>query len=53
MPQRMVYDNLKTVVKAIFADSQRPFNRRFMMPASHSLFEPLLAPCIVLGESTC
>lgn len=41
VPLRMVYDNLKTVVDAIFAGKERRFNRRFMALASHYLFEPV------------
>lgn len=41
VPQRMVYDNLKTVVEAIFTGQQRQFNRRFLALANHSLFEPV------------
>ena len=37
----MVYDNLKTVVDAIFLGKERRFNRRFMALASHYLFEPV------------
>jgi len=40
-PKRMVYDNLKTVVEAIFLGKERRFNRRFMALASHYLFEPV------------
>lgn len=31
VPERMVYDNLKTVVEAIFTGKERLFNRRFMV----------------------
>ena len=41
VPKRMVYDNLKTVVDAIFLGKERRFNRRFMALASHYLFEPV------------
>ncbi len=40
-PQRMVYDNLKTVVDAIFTGKERQFNRRFLTLANHYLFEPV------------
>lgn len=40
-PKRMIYDNLKTVVDAIFQGKERRFNRRFMALASHYLFEPV------------
>lgn len=41
VPKRMVYDNLKTVVDAIFVGKERQFNRRFMALANHYLFEPI------------
>lgn len=41
VPQRMVYDNLKTVVEAIFTGKERQFNRRFLALANHYLFEPV------------
>ena len=41
VPKRMVYDNLKTVIDAIFAGKERRFNRRFMALANHYLFEPV------------
>ncbi len=41
VPQRMVYDNLKAVVDAIFTGKERQFNRRFMVLANHYLFEPV------------
>ncbi|WP_240347962.1 IS21 family transposase [Methylomonas sp. EFPC1] len=41
VPKRMVYDNLKTVVDAIYAGKERRFNRRFMALANHYLFEPV------------
>jgi hypothetical protein len=37
----MVYDNLKTVVDAIFVGKERRFNRRFLTLANHYLFEPV------------
>ncbi|MEI6415353.1 MAG: IS21 family transposase [Pseudomonadota bacterium] len=40
-PKRMVYDNLKTVVDAIFQGKERKFNRRFLTLANHYLFEPV------------
>lgn len=39
VPKRMVYDNLKTVVDAIFVGKERRFNRRFLTLANHYLFE--------------
>jgi len=41
VPQRMIYDNLKTVVEAIFIGKERQFNRRFLALANHYLFEPV------------
>lgn len=41
VPTRMIYDNLKTVVDAIFVGKERRFNRRFMALANHYLFEPV------------
>jgi len=41
VPTRMVYDNLKTVVDAIFTGKERQFNRRFLTLANHYLFEPV------------
>jgi len=41
VPKRMVYDNLKTVVDAIFVGKDRQFNRRFLALANHYLFEPV------------
>jgi transposase len=41
VPKRMVYDNLKTVVDAIFVGKERQFNRRFLSLANHYLFEPV------------
>jgi len=35
------YDNLKTVVDAIFVGKERRFNRRFLTLANHYLFEPV------------
>ena len=41
VPQRMIYDNPKTLVDAIFSGKQRRFNRRFLALANHYLFEPV------------
>ena len=41
VPKRMIYDNLKTVVDAIFVGKDRQFNRRFLTMANHYLFEPV------------
>jgi transposase len=38
---RLVYDNLKTVVDAVFVGKERQFNRRFLALANHYLFEPV------------
>ena len=37
----MVYDNLKTVVEAIFTGKERQFNRRFLALCNPYLFEPV------------
>ncbi len=37
----MIYDNLKTVVDAVFSGKERQFNRRFLALANHYLFEPV------------
>ncbi len=51
VPTRMVYDNLKTVVDAIFAGQERQFNRRFLALANHYLFEPVACtPAVRLGK---
>jgi transposase len=42
VPRKVIYDNLKTVVDAVFADKERQFNRRFLALASHYLFEPVV-----------
>lgn len=41
VPARMIYDNPRTVVDAIFNGKERRFNRRFLALASHYLFEPV------------
>jgi len=41
VPQKMIYDNLKTVVDAVFSGKERQFNRRFLALANHYLFEPV------------
>jgi len=41
VPKRIMYDNLKTVVDAIFVGKERQFNRRFLTLANHYLFEPV------------
>jgi transposase len=40
-PARLIYDNLKTVVDAVYAGKERQFNRRFLTLANHYLFEPV------------
>nr|WP_220273112.1 IS21 family transposase [Pseudomonas fluorescens] len=41
VPQRVIYDNLKTAVDAILVGKDRIFNRRFLALANHYLFEPV------------
>ncbi|MFN7835247.1 MAG: IS21 family transposase [Burkholderiaceae bacterium] len=41
VPARMIYDNLKCVVDAVFTGKDRKFNRRFLCLANHYLFEPV------------
>lgn len=41
VPARLIYDNLKTVVDAVFVGKERKFNRRFLCLANHYLFEPV------------
>jgi transposase len=41
VPRRLVYDNLKAVVDAIFVGKERRFNARFLSMANHYLFEPV------------
>ena len=41
VPLRMVYDNLKAVVEAIFIGKERLFNRRYMALPNYYLFEPV------------
>jgi transposase len=41
VPERMVYDNPKTIVQAILTGMERQFNRRFLALANHYLFEPV------------
>ena len=40
VPRKVIYDNLKTVVDAVFAGKERQFNRRILALASHYRFEP-------------
>lgn len=39
--RRGIYDNLKTVVTTVLMGKDRVFNRRFLLLASHYLFEPV------------
>lgn len=39
--RRGIYDNLKTVVTKVLMGKDRVFNRRFLLLASHYLFEPV------------
>ncbi len=41
VPNRMIYDNPRTIIDAIFSGKERRFNRRFLALASHYLFEPV------------
>jgi len=41
VPARMIYDNLKAVVDAVYVGKARQFNRRFLTLANHYLFEPV------------
>lgn len=41
VPNRMIYDNPKTIVESIFSGKARQFNRRFLALANHYLFEPV------------
>jgi hypothetical protein len=41
VPQKMIYDNLKTVVDAVLRGKNRDFNKRFMAMANYYVFEPI------------
>lgn len=41
VPQRMIYDNPRTIVDSLLGGKERKFNRRFLALASHYLFEPV------------
>jgi len=41
IPQRMIYDNPRTLVDAVKVGKQRRFNRQFLALANHYLFEPV------------
>jgi transposase len=43
VPHRLVYDNLKAVVRKILVGSERERSARFLALANHSLFEPCFA----------
>ena len=49
MPNRLIYDNLKTVVDTILVGKDRHFNRRFMALANHYLFEPVACTPASIG----
>lgn len=42
VPARLIYDNLKAVVDAVYIGKERRFNRRFLTLANHYLFEPVV-----------
>lgn len=46
----IIYDNLKTVVDAVFTGKERQFNRRFLTLANHYLFEPVACTPASGGE---
>jgi transposase len=39
--QRGIYDNMKTVVEAVFVGKDRLYNRRFLQMCSHYLVDPV------------
>ena len=41
VPERGIYDNMKTAVDAVFVGKERRFNRRFAQMCSHYLVEPV------------
>ncbi len=41
VPRRMIYDNPRTIVDALFLGKQRRFNHRLLALANHYLFEPV------------
>ena len=41
VPQRMIYDNPRTIVDGLYIGKERRFNRRFLALANHYLFEPI------------
>lgn len=40
VPQRGIYDNMRTAVTAVFVGKERVFNRRFLAMADHYMVEP-------------
>ncbi len=40
VPQRGIYDNMKTAVTTVFIGKERVFNRRFLVMADHYMVEP-------------
>jgi transposase len=41
VPEKMIYDNPKTIVQAVYQGKQRQFNRRFLCLMNHYLIEPV------------
>jgi transposase len=41
VPERLIYDNPRTIVDSLYRGKERRFNRRFLALASHYLFEPV------------
>ena len=41
IPERGIYDNMKTAVDAVYVGKERKFNRRFSQMCSHYLVEPV------------
>ena len=41
IPQRGIYDNMKTAVETVFVGKERQYNRRFLQMCSHYLIEPV------------
>lgn len=41
VPERMVYDNPKTIVQTVLVGKERQFHPRFLALANHYLFEPV------------
>jgi len=52
VPERMVYDNPKTIVQTVLVGKAREFHPRFLMLANHYLFEPVACtPASGWGEA--